>query len=106
MGYQHIAMKETDCNYVLNNNILDKYHLDISDITEDLKSLSPMLEYVAEQEKENTSFIPILPYEYMIYAPGIYGIIRRNQNKGTRRNSTGRKYFRKRTDKEFCIDFE
>ena len=24
--------------YVLNNNILDKYHLDISDITEDLKS--------------------------------------------------------------------
>ena len=56
--------------YVLNNNILDKYHLDISDITEDLKSLSPMLEYVAEQEKENTSFVPILPYEYMIYAPG------------------------------------
>ena len=29
-----------------------------------------MLEYVAEQEKENTSFVPILPYEYMIYAPG------------------------------------
>lgn len=55
--------------YVFNQTYLDKYQIDISQVTPQLVSVVPILREVAEKEEENSDFIPLLPYEYMIYAP-------------------------------------
>lgn len=56
--------------YVFNKEYLYKHNIDLSEVTDNLETVYPLLVQVAEGEKDNESFIPMLSYEYMIYAPG------------------------------------
>lgn len=55
--------------YVFNQQYLDKYNVDISQVTGDLQTLYPILTELSEKEKDNKAFVPLHSYEYMIYAP-------------------------------------
>lgn len=61
--------------YVFNQAYLDKYQIDISQVTHQLDSVVPILREVAEKEHGNSGFIPLLPYEYMVYAPGYSAVL-------------------------------
>lgn len=72
--------------YVFNQAYLDKYHIDVSQVTPQLDSIAPLLRKVAEKEQVNADFIPLLPYEYMIYAPEyseLLDMIQVNEKDGT-----------------------
>ena len=56
--------------YVFNQKYLYKYNIDTSEVTDNLETIYPLLVQIAEWEKNNENFIPMLSYEYMIYAPG------------------------------------
>lgn len=55
--------------YVFNQRLLDKYQMDLSQISEDINSLKPLLSEVLQKEGAESSIIPMLPYEYMMFLP-------------------------------------
>lgn len=52
--------------YVFNQQYLDKYNVDISQVTGDLQTLYPILTELSEKEKDNKAFVPLHSYEYRL----------------------------------------